>query len=167
MEHGAAEGEALLPAAGKLRCEAIQIGCEAVELDNFIDAALQARGFQAVDATVELQVFREGRIVVESEVLRHVADVLANSFRIGPHVKTFDPGRSSAERQKSGEHFDYRGFSAAVGAAESEDFGFFDAKADVVHGGDRHKAAYEMFGGNGGLRDRLRVGRHGLSFGPS
>jgi len=53
-------GEALLPAAGKLRCEAIQIGCESVELDNFIDAALQARGFQAVDTAVELQVFRDG-----------------------------------------------------------------------------------------------------------
>src|ERR1700694_625966 len=144
MEHGAAEGEALLPAAGKLRCEAIQIGCEAVELDNFIDAALQARGFQAVDATVELQVFRDGQIVVEAEVLRHVADVLANSFRIGPHVKTFDPGRSSAERQKSGEHFDYRGFSAAVGAEEAEDFAFFDAEADVVYGGGGAGAGAEL-----------------------
>src|SRR5467141_3328365 len=56
MEHGATEGEALLPAAGKLRGQAIQIGCEAVELDNFVDAALEARRLQAVDAAVKLQV---------------------------------------------------------------------------------------------------------------
>src|SRR5580704_855941 len=50
VQHGAAESEALLPAAGKLRGQAIQIGCEAIELDNFIDAPLQARGLEAVDA---------------------------------------------------------------------------------------------------------------------
>src|SRR5712691_3120232 len=40
VQHGAAEGEALLPAAGKLRGQAIEIGFEAIELDDFIDAAL-------------------------------------------------------------------------------------------------------------------------------
>jgi len=39
-----AESEALLPATGKLRGQAIEVGSEAVELDNFVDAALQARG---------------------------------------------------------------------------------------------------------------------------
>src|SRR2546421_5912750 len=101
VQHGAAESEALLPATGKLRSQAIQIGCEAVELDNFIDAALQARGLQAVDAAIELQVFRDGQIVVEAKILRHVADALADGFRFGPHVKTFDPGRSPAERQET------------------------------------------------------------------
>src|SRR5712692_9482613 len=69
VQHGAPESEALLPAAGKLRGQAIQIGCEAVELDNFVDAALEARGLEAVDAAVELQIFRDGQIVVEAEVL--------------------------------------------------------------------------------------------------
>src|SRR5260370_10676111 len=163
MEHGAAEGEALLPAAGKLRGPAIQIGCEAVELDNFIDAALQARGFEAVDAAVELQVFRDGKIVVEAEVLRHVADALAHGFRFGPHVQTFDPGRSSAERQKSGEHFDDGGLSAAVGAEETKDFAFFDSEAHVVHGGEVAEAPHERFGREGGRPGGVRVPRHGLS----
>src|SRR5258708_27540362 len=92
VQHGAAEGEALLPAAGKLRGQAIQIGREAVELDNFVDAALQARGLQAVDAAVELQVFRDGQVVVQAEVLRHVTDAFANGFGIGANVETFDQG---------------------------------------------------------------------------
>src|SRR5437016_2441258 len=44
VQHSAAESEALLPATGKLRRQAIQIGPKAVELDNFVDAALQACG---------------------------------------------------------------------------------------------------------------------------
>src|SRR6266478_4199591 len=69
VQHGAAECQALLPAAGELRGQAIQIGFEAVQLDNFVDAAFKAGGFEAVDAAVELQVFRDGQIVVEAEIL--------------------------------------------------------------------------------------------------
>jgi len=41
VQHGAAECEALFPAAGELRGQAIQIGLEAVQLDNFVDAAFK------------------------------------------------------------------------------------------------------------------------------
>jgi len=46
VQHGAAECQALLPAAGELRGQAIQIGFEAVQLDNFVDAAFKAGGFR-------------------------------------------------------------------------------------------------------------------------
>src|SRR6267143_5378005 len=163
VQHGAAESEALFPATGKLGGQAILIGCGAVELDNFVDAALQARGLEAVDAAVELQVFRDGQIVIEAEVLRHVADVLANGFRFGAHVEAFDEGRAAAERQKSGEHFDDGGFSAAIGAEETEDFAFSDAEADVVHGGEVAEAAHEKFGGDCGGRGSLRDHGHGFN----
>src|SRR5260370_723434 len=96
VQHGTAEGEALLPAAGKLRGQAIQIGCEAVELDNFVDAALQARGLQAVDAAVELQVFRDGQFVVQAEVLRAVTEALANVFGLGSNGQPFDQGGTAS-----------------------------------------------------------------------
>src|SRR5712664_1900888 len=167
VQHGAAEGKALLPATGELRGQAIQIGCEAVELDNFVDAALQARGLQAVDPSVELQVFRDGQIVIEAEVLRHVADTFADGFGLGAYVEPFHMSGTAAERQKAGEHFDDRGFSAAVGAEETEDFAFFDAEADVVDGGEVAETPNQMVGGDGGLRESLRVGRHSVSFGLS
>src|SRR6266853_3329630 len=151
VQHGAAQSEALLPATGKLRGQTSQIGCQAVELNNFFDAALQARGLQAVDAAVKLQVFRHGQIVVEAEVLRHVADVLADGFRICADVQAFDKGGAAAEWQKTCEHFDDGGFSAAVGAEETKDFALFDTEAYVVDGREIAEAPNQMFGGDSGF----------------
>src|SRR6266705_1793627 len=92
VQHRAAKGEALLPATGKLRGQAIQIRFEAIELHNFVDASLEPRGLEAVDAAVELQVFRDGEIVVEAEVLRHVADAFAHGFGIGADIQAFNLG---------------------------------------------------------------------------
>src|SRR5260370_14216042 len=78
VQHGAAEGEALLPSAGKLRGQAIEIGFKPVELDNFVDAALEACRLEDVTAHAELAIFRDGQIVVKAEVLRHVTDALAD-----------------------------------------------------------------------------------------
>src|SRR6266571_1484842 len=82
--------------AGKLRGQAIQIRFETIELHNFVDASLEPRGFEAVDAAVELQVFRDGEIVVEAEVLRHVADAFAHGFGIGADIQAFNLGVTAA-----------------------------------------------------------------------
>src|SRR5258706_4780986 len=104
VQHGAAEGEALLPSAGKLRCEPSEVGAEAVELDDFVHAALQAIGRQAVDAPVKTQIFRDGKVVVEAEPLRHVADALAHSFWVFPYIQPQDVRMSAAQGQQAGEH---------------------------------------------------------------
>src|ERR1700676_494657 len=96
MEHGAAQREALLPATGKLGGQAIQIRPKAVELDDFSDATLEAIGRQTIDAAIELKIFRDGQIVVQAELLRHVADALAYFFRVRAHVEAFDLRASSA-----------------------------------------------------------------------
>src|SRR5713226_7855905 len=90
MQHGAAERQTLLPSTGKLRGQTIQVRSEAVECDDLLDAALEARGFEAVDAAVELQIFGDGQIVIKTEILRHVADALAHCFGIRAYVQTFD-----------------------------------------------------------------------------
>src|SRR5713101_7011834 len=163
MQHGAAEGQTLLPSTGKLRGQAIQVRSEAVECDDFVDAAFEACGFEAVDAAVELQIFGDGQIVIKTEILRHVADALAHGFGIGADVQTFDFSGAAAERQKAGEHFDDGSFAAAVGAEEAEYFTFFDAEADVIHGGEITKTPHEMLGGDGGFSVILRDGGHGLN----
>src|ERR1700722_6771067 len=48
VEHGAAQSEPLLPSAGKLGRQAIHVRREAVELDDFLDAAFQSTRFEAV-----------------------------------------------------------------------------------------------------------------------
>src|SRR6266446_5492125 len=149
--------------AGKLRGQPIEIGLEAVQLDNFVDAALETCGLQTVNASIELQVLRDGQIVVEAEILRHITDALANAFRIGVYVQPLDRGGTAAERQQAGEHFDDGGLSAAVGAQETEDFAFFDAEADVVDGGEVAEAAHKVLRGDGGVSGRLQRRGHGFS----
>src|SRR6266568_2060696 len=151
MQHGAAEGQTLLPSTGKLRGQAIQVRSEAVECDDFVDAA------------VELQIFGDGQIVIKTEILRHVADAFAHGFGIGADVQTFDLSGAAAERQKTGEHFDDGSFAAAVGAEEAEYFTFFDAEADVIDGGEITKTPHEMLGGDGGASVILRDGGHGFN----
>src|SRR5437660_10606866 len=158
VQHGAAESEALLPAAGELRGQAIQVRLEAVELDNLFKAALEARGLEAVNAAVELQILRDSQIVIETEVLRHVADSLADSFRIGADIEPFDVSLAATERQKAGEHFDDRRFSAAIGAEETEDFAFLDAEADIVDRREATEAPNEMLGGDGNFS--VHLGSH-------
>ena len=155
MQHGAAQREALLPAAGKFCGEAVHVRREAVELDDFFDAALHARGLEAVDAPVELKIFRDGEVVVETEFLGHVADALADRFGIGAHVEAFDPRGAFAERQQTGEHLDDGGLAAAVGAEKAEDFAFLHAEADVIDGGEIAEAAHQMFRGDGRACRRL------------
>jgi hypothetical protein len=57
MEHGATEGEALLPAAGKLGCETIQVRAESVELDNLVYARAKAITGKAVNTAVKGEIF--------------------------------------------------------------------------------------------------------------
>src|SRR5271154_78792 len=53
VEHGATKSQALLPAAGKLRGQAVEVRSKSVELHDFVDAALHAFRGEAVDAAVE------------------------------------------------------------------------------------------------------------------
>jgi len=163
VQHGATEGEALLPSARKLRGQAIQIGLQAVELDDFFHAALEPRGLQTVDTAVELQILLDGQIVIEAEILRHVADALAHGFRILAHIEAFDVSLAAAERQEAGEHFDDGRFSAAIWTKEAEDFAFLDAEADIVDGGEVAETAHKMFGRDGNSPVRLRSCGHGFN----
>src|SRR5882762_9040090 len=101
MKHRAAEGQALLPSAGELRGQTVQVGAEAVDLNDFFDAALQARGFEAVNSPIELQVFRDGEVVIQTEVLRHVADAFPYGFGVRANVDAFDACLAAAQRQES------------------------------------------------------------------
>ena len=161
VQHGAAESQALLPPAGKLRGETIEIRTETVELNDFVHALAKTLGSEAVDAAVENEIFGNGEIGIEAEILRHVADIFADGFGVGANVDALDGGVAGRKRKQTGEHFDDGGFAAAVGAEKAEDFAFFDAEADVVHGGEVAEAADQMVGGDGGL---VGVG-HGLGVG--
>src|ERR1700757_4140867 len=67
VDDGAAKGEALLPAAGECADSAVQIGTEAGERDDLLDALMSARGTEAVDSGVEAKVLGDGEVFVQAE----------------------------------------------------------------------------------------------------
>src|SRR5690349_21694548 len=69
---------------------------EAVELDDFLDAAFEAGRIEAVNAAVELQIFCDGEVEIQAEILRHVADALAHFFGVLAHVQPFDSRGAAA-----------------------------------------------------------------------
>src|SRR5579859_260362 len=149
VEHGTAERQTLLPAAGKFRGKTRDIRTEAVRFHNFIDAALQLFGGKAVDPAVKREIFEHRQIVVQTEILRHVADSLAHLFGAGSHIEPFHVRAASAEGKQTREHFDDGGFAAAVRAKKAEDFAFFDAEADIVDGHKRAELANKIFRDDG------------------
>src|SRR6266576_109967 len=163
VQHGAAKSQALLPAAGKLGGQTVQVGAESVKLNDFLDAPLEASGLETVNPAVKLQIFRNGQIVVEAKILRHVPDALAHGFGIGTNVEAFYPRGATTQRQQASEHLDDGRFSAAVGTEEAEDFTFFHTKAHVVDRREIAEAAHKMLGGDGCFDGRLRRSGHRLS----
>lgn len=151
VKHGAAQGEALLPPAGKLRSQAIEIWAEAVELNDFAHTLPQAFGREAVDAAVEGEIFGDGEVGVEAEILGHVADVFADALGIVADVDALNRCVAATERKKPGEHLDDGSFAAAVGAKKAEDFAFLDTETHIVDGSEVAETTHQVAGGDSGL----------------
>ena len=88
----------------------------------------------AVNPAEEIDVLFHGEIVVERELLRHVADVLADLFRILGHVEARHGAPAGSRCQQPAEHADDGGFARAVGSQKTEDFALGHLEGNVVHG---------------------------------
>src|SRR2546428_11221680 len=102
MEHRAAQGEPLLPAAGELSREPAKIRLQAVQFHNVGHSPSQPVRFEAVDAPVKLEALLDRQIAVQAEILRHVTDPLANSLRLGADVEPLHLSVACAERPPAG-----------------------------------------------------------------
>ena len=87
MEHGAAKREALLPSAGESAGDEIFLPFEVGHLERPLDALFEFCGGHAIKAGEETQIFDDLEIVIEGELLRHVADVLADGFGVRSQVQ--------------------------------------------------------------------------------
>jgi hypothetical protein len=72
VEGGGGERHALLPAAGEFACELLAALVKTQAVERVLDPLLPT--VEAVDAGHEHQIFFDREIVVERELLRHVAD---------------------------------------------------------------------------------------------
>ena len=84
----------------------------------------------------EEQILFDRQVLVERELLGHVADFALDARAVAPHVETEHRSLPGVGRQQAADHADGRRLAGAVGAEEADDFARRDAQRDVVDGDD-------------------------------
>ena len=124
------EGQTLFPAAGEFARELVPARGEAEALER--GAHGSARVGQAVEAGDEIEVLLDGEVLVERELLSHVADLVLDAPAFGREVEAEHLALARIEAQEAAHQADRRGLAGAVGAEETDDLAAFDADRDVV-----------------------------------
>ena len=76
---------------------------------------------QTIDAGKEIKVLANGKIAIEREFLRHVAEPVAGLRGIAPEIETSHPALTLCWLQQTAEHLESGGLAGAVGAEQTED----------------------------------------------
>ena len=80
-----------------------------------------ARVRHLVDVGDEIEVLLHGEVLVEAELLRHVADLAADQRRLADDVEAEAGAAAAIGDEQAAQHADGRGLAAAVGAEKSAD----------------------------------------------
>ena len=78
---------------------------------------------------VETDVFIHGKVFIEAEALRHIAEVVLSAFRIVNDVHACDRGRPFIGRHDAREHAEGGCFSRTIGTDQAKDFSAADVEA--------------------------------------
>src|SRR5213079_1421110 len=131
-------------------------GADLEERDDLGHAGTAGVAGQPVNRGVEGQVFAGGEILVQPELLRHVADALADLLGRGRDVDARHGGGARRGLEDAAQHPDGGGLSRAIRPQQPEHFALLDAQRELAHRRDRAEAAREA--------PRLDPGRtHGRS----
>ena len=145
VQHGAGEGEALLPAAGEIAGASRSHSGETRHLDGPLLPFSRGVAAQSVDPSEEPEVVGDGQLVVEAETLAHVTDAAFHAFRVAGDVHAENLRRSRARLEKPAQHADRRGLARTVGAQKSKDLAFRDVERNVVYGAEGAELFGQMF----------------------
>ena len=104
--------------------------------DQLVIALLERRAAQAVPAAVEAEVLVRGQLVIEGELLRHIADHAFDLLQVARHIQAGDARLTVAGPEQAAEQADDGGFAGAIGTQETEDGALADLEADVVNGSE-------------------------------
>ena len=139
-QRAGAERQTLLPAARQFAGQLLLAAGEAEPLDR------RARGRNglgdAVDAADEFQVLAHREVLVERELLRHVADLALDHVGLRADVVAEAGAGALVGREQAAQHADGGGLAGAVGAEEAVDRAALDLHGQVAH----HRAPVETLG---------------------
>ena len=102
--------------------------------DQLIVALLKPRAAQAVKAAIELKVLVRRQLVVERELLRHVADEALDLLQLPRDIQAADPRLPAARLEQSAQEPNHCGLARAIRAEKAKDGALLDLEADVING---------------------------------
>src|SRR5690606_12154437 len=106
---------------------------------------------KAVNTTEKPDVFHDGKVLIQRELLAHVSDVAFDFLRLAVHIESRDACCSGGGNGQSAQHAHCRGFSRSIGTQEAKNLSPEYFKRDRMGG---HKIA-EAFRQIFSLNDRF------------
>ena len=149
VDKGAGQGQPLAVAAGQ-RARQLPLPLGQVRHPDHLRDPWRALGPRhLVHARVEAQVLVDAQVVVERELLRHVADDRLDPLRLDDEVDAEDGPAPPGGFEQAAEHAERRGFARPVRPEEAVQLPLPHAQVEVV---DRHalaKTTCQLAGGDG------------------
>ncbi len=107
-------------------------------------SSLRSSPEQAEQVGVEIHVLFDGKIAVQAEALRHVADAILHRVGFARHVVAGYPGFAVGGVEQTAEQPDGGGLSRAVGTHQPEDLSARHLEAEAVDGGEVPELARQI-----------------------
>ena len=114
----------------------VEVRPDVRELDRRVAPAPELLAAKAVDARVEVEVLVHGEVVVERELLAHVADALADLLALGRHVEPEHRRAARRRREQAAEDADQRRLAGAVRAEQAVDAARVHLEVHAVERGE-------------------------------
>mmetsp|Transcript_23364 Transcript_23364/g.55525 ORF Transcript_23364/g.55525 Transcript_23364/m.55525 type:complete len:246 (+) Transcript_23364:1539-2276(+) len=130
VQQAGGEREALLPAAGQRAGQLPLPAGQAQALQRAIHRVVTVRHREQPGDEVE--VLADGEVVVEPELLRHIADLALDGLALAAEIQAQHLAFTGVRRQQAAEHAQRGGFTAAVGAEEADDAAGADLQVDRI-----------------------------------
>ena len=141
VQHRAPQRQALLPSAGEGAGDEIFLSFQVRHLQRPFDARVQFSSVDAVETGKQTYVLNDLEIVIERELLRHIADLLAHLFRFARDIEPSHGRSPRSGSQQPAQHADRGGFSGPVGSKKTEHFASANGEIDAIDGHKRRQTA--------------------------
>src|SRR3990172_3733259 len=144
MDDGTGKRQALFPAQGHFAGELVPLLVESVLLQYCFCFRLNIALVHTVNTGVKLQIFMNGKILIQGKLLRHIADDGLDLVRLFINIKSFDRRLARRWQQQAAKHSDGGRFAGTVGPQKTENLSVINTERNIVHRGKITEAAGEL-----------------------
>ena len=143
VQDGASQGQPLLPSAGQQarhRRPPLAQPCHGQHVLLALGTPLLCN---SVDPAEEINVLLHRQIVIERELLGHIADMFSDVLRFGRHIEPAYASPAIARGEQPAENANGGRLAGSVGAEEAENLAPTDGEGNVVYGDKGAESLHE------------------------